>query len=79
MHDVKIFICQEILSKSQCDFTKQSIMSSFSGYWALYIIVGSIIGLFFATLYVCKMRLKERYETELNLKIDQSIAGFLDK
>jgi len=79
MLDLKVFICQEILSKSQCDFSKGTIAGAIAGYWALYTVVGSILGLFLLTLFVCKRRLKERYETELNLKIDQSIAGFLDK
>jgi len=79
MHDIKLYICHEIMSKDQCDFSGSGLFGIFAGYWMLYVIVGGIMGLFLASLMICKKRLKERYETELNLKIDQSISGFLDK
>jgi len=79
MHDVKMYICHDIMSKDQCNFRGNGIFGILTGYWILYLVVGGVMVLFFMSLMICKRRLKERYDTELNLKIDQSIAGFLDK
>ena len=79
MFDVKMHICNNILTDKQCHFKPEGMFHMMRGYSGLYFVVAVILVLFFGILFVCKRNLKERYETELNLKIDQSIAGFLDK
>jgi hypothetical protein len=79
MWDVKMHICNDILTDKQCHFKPGGMFRIMHGYWGLWYIVFAILGLFLGSMLICRRRLKERYETELNLKIDQSIAGFLDK
>lgn len=78
MYDIKQYLCIEVMRGTRCNYGHGVIGTLFE-YWLLFAIVILIMIFFCLSMVICKKRLTERYETELNLKIDQSISQFLDK
>lgn len=80
VHDLMDFICSEILGDDNCHPWEIWGFGWHNIHFALvYFIFAAILSALAASLMHIRGNMKQRYEAELSLKIDASLAQYLDK